>query len=193
MKKRLALGPRVAVDQHRLRAALARLSAIDAVLAAVAKARVIGPRPVDLRRLAVVLLEARAHLALKLLLQGQRRREQRVGIGVFGLQERANVARQLRSDRAGPRASCQRGSRHSRRPRRSRGRRAALAGPRRGAAPGLRLVRLFRRSVAIPRQSWSARSPKGSPRGSAKKAAGTSDGEAHKAAAPASRSSPAPP
>jgi hypothetical protein len=55
MKKTLSFGPRVAVDQHRLRAAPARPSAIDAVLAAMAKARVIGPRPIHLRRLAVVL------------------------------------------------------------------------------------------------------------------------------------------
>ena len=85
MKKRPSLGPRVAVDQHRLRPAPARPSAIDAVLAAMAKARVIGPRPIHLRRLAVVLFEPRAHFAPKLFLQGRRRREHRVGIGVFGL------------------------------------------------------------------------------------------------------------
>ena len=63
MKKRFPLGARVAVDEHRLRAAPAGPAAIDAALAAATKARIIGPRPVDLRRLAVVLLEARAHLA----------------------------------------------------------------------------------------------------------------------------------
>src|SRR5271157_3683332 len=63
LKKRLSLGPRVTVDQHRLRPVPARPSAIDAVLAAMAKARVIGPRPIHLRRLAVVLLEPRAHFA----------------------------------------------------------------------------------------------------------------------------------
>ncbi len=43
------------------------------------------------------------------------------------------------SGRAGPRASCQPGSKHSRLPKQGHGRRAGLAGPRRGAAPGLRL------------------------------------------------------
>src|SRR5580698_133866 len=77
MKKRLSLGAGVAVNQHRLRAALAGLPAIDAALAAGTKARVIGPRPVDLRRLAVILLEASAHCALDLLLQSKRRRQSR--------------------------------------------------------------------------------------------------------------------
>src|SRR5580698_4731161 len=94
MKKSLSFGTRIAVDQHRLRAALAGLPAIDAALAAGTKARVIGPRPVDLRRLAVILLEASAHFALELLLQSKRRRQSRVGIGVLGLQQRPDVGRQ---------------------------------------------------------------------------------------------------
>ncbi len=94
MKKRLSPGARIAVDQHRLPAAFAGLAAIDAVLAAGAIARVIGPGPVDLRRLAVVLLEALAHFALELFLQTERRRQNRVGVGVLGLQQRADVGRQ---------------------------------------------------------------------------------------------------
>ena len=94
MKERLALGARVAVDEHRLRAAPAGLTAIDAALAAATKARIICPRPVDLRRLAVVLLEARAHLALEFFLQAERRRQNGVGIGVLGLEQRADVGRQ---------------------------------------------------------------------------------------------------
>ena len=94
MKERLALGPRVAVDQHHLLAAVARSSAIDPMLAAVTVARIIGPGPVDLRRLAVVLLEARPHFAHELFLQLGRRREQRVGIGVLRLEQRADVGRQ---------------------------------------------------------------------------------------------------
>src|ERR1700722_12120486 len=64
MKKRLSLGARVAVNQHRLRAARAGLAAVDAALAAGTKPRIIRPWPVDLRRLAVILFEARAHFAL---------------------------------------------------------------------------------------------------------------------------------
>ena len=68
-KNAFPLGARVAVDQHRLGAALAGLAAIDAPLAAGTKARVVGPWPVDLRRLAFILLEAGAHFAPKLFLQ----------------------------------------------------------------------------------------------------------------------------
>ena len=95
MKKRLSLGARIAVDQHRLGAAFARLAAINAALAAGTKARVIGPWPIDLRRLAVILFEARAHFALELFLQAERRRQHRVGIGVLSLQQRADVGGQL--------------------------------------------------------------------------------------------------
>src|SRR5271167_2604645 len=91
MKKCSSLGPRIAVDQHRLGTAFARLAAIDAALAAGTKARVIGPWPIDLRRLAVILFEACAHFALELFLQAERRRQHRVSIGVLSLQESADV------------------------------------------------------------------------------------------------------
>src|ERR1700684_3753399 len=91
MKKRLSLGACIAVDQHRLHAAFAGLAAIDAALAAGTKARVIGPWPVDLRRLAVILFEARAHFALELFLQAERPRQHCVGIGVLSLEERPDV------------------------------------------------------------------------------------------------------
>src|ERR1700689_1306845 len=58
MKESLSLRARVAVDQHCLCAAVAGLAAIDAALAAGTKARIVGPWPVDLRRLAFILLEA---------------------------------------------------------------------------------------------------------------------------------------
>ena len=74
-EERLALRARVAVDENRLLAARAECSAIDPMLPALAEARVIGKRPVDLRRLAVVLLETGAHLALEFALQRGRRRE----------------------------------------------------------------------------------------------------------------------
>src|SRR6202166_1482681 len=95
VKESISFGARVAVDQHRLLAALAGPAAIDAALAAGTKTRVIGPWPVDLRRLAVILFEARAHFALKLFPQAKRRRQHRVRIGVLGLQQRADVGRQL--------------------------------------------------------------------------------------------------
>src|ERR1700722_13927441 len=94
MKKRLSLGARIAVDQNRLLTAFARLAAINATLAAGTKARVIGPRPIRLRRLAVILFEARPHFALELFLQAKRRRQHRVGIGVLSLEERPDVGRQ---------------------------------------------------------------------------------------------------
>src|SRR5580658_6339900 len=94
MKKGLSPGACIAVDQHSLRAAFTRLAAIDAALAAGTKARVIRPRPVDLRRLAIILSEARAHFALELFLQAERRRHDRIGIGILGLQQRADVRRQ---------------------------------------------------------------------------------------------------
>src|SRR5882762_4401004 len=94
MKKRFSLGARIAVDQHRLGAAFARLAASDAALAAGTKAGVIGPRPIDLRRLAVILFETRAHFALELFLQAERRRQHRVGVGVLSLEERPDVGGQ---------------------------------------------------------------------------------------------------
>ncbi len=95
MKKRLPVGARIAVDQHRLGAALARLAAINAALAAGTKAGVIGPWPIDLRRLAVILFEARAHFALEFFLQAERRRQHRVGIGVLSIEQRSDVGGQL--------------------------------------------------------------------------------------------------
>src|SRR5947209_19260388 len=94
MKKRLSIGPRIAVEQHRLNAPCARLPAKDATLAAGTKAGVIGPGTVDLRRLAVILFEARAHFAPKLFLQAERRRQYRVGVSVLRLEESPDVARQ---------------------------------------------------------------------------------------------------
>ena len=193
MKERLSFGPRVAIDQHGLRAALAGLAAIDAPLAAGTKARVIGPRPVDLRRLAVVFLEARAHFAPKLFLQPGGRRQNRVGIGVFGLEQRADVGGQparIAQDLApvvGPDPGVIVGpgktvggelprSRLGARWRRDRGLGAGFAGrPGSGAGHGASARR-------------DGRAPE-----SAQKAAGTSDGEAHNTAAPAARSSSAPP
>ena len=93
-KERLAFGARVAVDQHRLRPAFARPAAVDAVLPALAIARIIGPGPVDLRRLAVVFLEPPPRLVDKLPLQIGGRREQRVGVGVLRLEQRADFGRQ---------------------------------------------------------------------------------------------------
>src|SRR5260370_34771837 len=91
MEERLSLGACIAVDQHRLGAALARLAAVDAALAAGAKPRVIRPRPIDLRRLAVILFETRAHFALELFLQIERRRQDHVGVGVLSLEERPDI------------------------------------------------------------------------------------------------------
>src|SRR3984957_6073161 len=95
MKKRLSLGACIAVDQHRLGAAFARLAASDAALAAGTKAGGIGPRPTALRRFAVILFEGRAHFALELFLQAERRRQHRVGVGVLSLQESPDVGWQL--------------------------------------------------------------------------------------------------
>ena len=148
MKKRLSLRARVAVDQHRLCAAFARLAAIDAALTAGTKARVIGPRPVDLRRLAVILLEARAHLALELFLQAERRRQNRVGVGVLGLEQRADVGRQPAQGRAAPRASCRPASSRSHPPRKGHVRRASPAGLRLAAARETRLASPVRAPIA---------------------------------------------
>ena len=188
MKKRLSLGARIAVDQHRLRAAFARLAAIDAALAAGTKARVIGPRPIDLRRLAVILFEARAHFALELFLQAKRRRQHRVGIGVLGLQERADVGRQPTwvaqhfAPIVGPHPGV------VVHPRKAMG--GERCGPDLGSGRrrdrGLR-ARSARRSLA----GHGARAP--AARGSARKAAGTCDGDSQRAAAPAARSSSARP
>ena len=162
MKKRLSLGARVAIDQYRLLAAFARLAAINAALAAGTKARVIGPWPIDLRRLAVVLFEARAHFALELFLQAKRWRQHRVGVGVLGLHRR-RMSAGSRLDRATPRANCRPASRNSRPPTKDRGRRALRAAPRLGVALGSRLARPLRAPIAC----WSWRSP---PRGTWKHA-----------------------
>ncbi len=190
MKKGLSLRPRVTVDQHCLRAALARFAAIDATLAAAAKTRIIGPRSIDLRRLAVVLLEARAHLALEVLLQAARRRQNGVGIGVLGLEQRADVGGQptriaqhlapvvgpypgviVGPGQAMGRANC--GPDLGARGRGDRGPRACSA-DRLGSGAG---------------HAVCARAT----RASARKVAGTWDGDLHKVAAPAARSSSAPP
>ena len=190
MKKSLSFGARIAVDQHRLRAALAGLAAIDAALAAGTKARVIGPRPVDLRRLAVILLEASAHFPLELFLQSERRRQSRVGIGVLGLQQRADVGRQpariaqhlapiVRPDPGiivGPGNAV---AGQKRRP---------DLGARGRDDRGLR-ARLARRLGSDAGHGGRVLSA----RGSAQKAAGTCEGASHRAAAPAARSSSAPP
>ena len=82
--------------EDRLLAAGARLAAEDAVLAAMAEARVIGVGAVALRNLAVVLLQPRPHLAHELALQGAGRRQHSVGIGVLRFEQRADVGWQRR-------------------------------------------------------------------------------------------------
>ncbi len=94
-KERLVLGARVAVDQNRLLPALPGSAAVNSVLAAGAKARIIGPGPVDLRGFAVVLFDPRPHLADEFLLQLGGRREQRIGVSVLRLEQRADVRRQV--------------------------------------------------------------------------------------------------
>src|ERR1700722_10308886 len=188
MKKRLSLGAGVAVDQHRLRAALARLAAIDSALAAGTKARVIGPRPVDLRRLAVILFEARAHFALELFLQAKRRRQHRVGVDVLGLKQHADVGWELA---------------------RIAGHFAPIVGPPPAVIicpgkamggmldrPDLGLGRRRDRSLRAhsARQSLAGHDARAlAACDKALKAAGTSDGDLQRTAAPAARSSSAPP
>ena len=193
MEERLSFGARVAVDQHGLRAALAVLAAIDAPLAAGTKARIVGPWSVDLRRLAFILLEAGAHFPPELLLQPGRRGQDCVGIGVFGLEQRADVRGQparIAQDlapvvRPDPGVVVGPGKAVGGEPRRPRLR-----------ARRLRNRSLRARSAGRPgpaaRHGASARRDGRAPE-SAQKAAGTSDGEAHNAAAPAARSSSAPP
>src|SRR5580698_4022304 len=188
MKKRLSLGARVAVDQHHLPAAFARLAAKDAALAARTKARVIGPGTVDLRRLAIILFEARAHFSLEFFLQAEGRRHDRVGVGVLRLQESADVWRQSTGVaqhlapvvRAYPAVLIRPGDAVRRvhdRPYLSPGRRGDR---------GLR-ARPARHSLA----RHGARTP--AARESARKAGGTSAGDSQRYAAPAARSSSAPP
>ena len=141
VEERPAGGARVAVDQHRLLAALARTPAIDPMLTAMAKARVIICKARPARRFAVVLLETGAHLANELALQGAGRGEHCVGIGVFGLQKIADLAGQRGWDRSALHASFPRGSRHSRRARSRLGRRLRAAGSR----PGRPVARLRHR------------------------------------------------
>ena len=66
LKERFTLGAFIAVDENHFVAAAARTAAADAVLAAGAETRVIGPGPIGGRRVAVILLHPRAHLALEL-------------------------------------------------------------------------------------------------------------------------------
>src|ERR1700722_1024603 len=188
MKESLSLGAAVAVDQHSLRAALAGLATIYAALAAGTKARVIGPWPVDLRRLAVILLEAGAHFALELFLQAERRRHDRVGIGALGLEQRPDIGWQATrvaqhfAPIVGPHPGiivhpqnpvC--GERH---------------GP--GLGSGRRGDRGLRASSAL--QSLAGHDAGARPaRGSAWKAAGTCEGASQRATAPAARSSSPPP
>src|ERR1700722_4336395 len=188
MKKPLPLGPRIAVDQHRLFAAFAGLAAMDAALAAGTKARVIRPRPVDLRGLAVILFETRAHFALELFLQAKRRRQHRVRVGVLSLQKGPDVGRQ---------------------PARIAQHFAPIVGPHPGIVvyprktvgeqrygPDLGSGRRRDRGL---RDLSARRSLAGhdarvlSERGSARNAAGTRKGASQRAHAPAARSSSAPP
>ena len=94
VEERFRVGALVAVEQHRFLAARARPAAEDALLAAVAEARIIGPGAVRLGNLAVVLLQPRAHLAHELALKRAGRPENLVGVGVLRLEQRANVGRQ---------------------------------------------------------------------------------------------------
>ena len=87
----LAGGERVAVDEDRLLAAVARPAAEDAVLAARAEPRIIGPGTVGLRRLAVVLLDPRPHFGDQGFLQVRGRGERRVGVGVLLFEQRPDV------------------------------------------------------------------------------------------------------
>ena len=188
MKERLRVGACIAVDQHCLRAAFARLAAINAALAARTKAGVIGPWPIDLRGLAVILFEARAHFALELFLQAKRRRQHGVRIGVLGLQQRADVGRQPAwiaqhlAPIVGPHPSV------VVHPRKAVSR--ERCGPRLGSGRrrdrGLRAVS---RLQSLAGHDAGARAA----RGSALKAAGTCEGASQSAAAPAARSSSAPP
>src|SRR5450432_2752656 len=91
LEKRLARGARVAVKQDRLLAAAARLAAENLVLAAWAKARVIGEGAVGLRHFAVVFLQPRAHLSRELALQRRERSKHAFGIGILRLEKVANV------------------------------------------------------------------------------------------------------
>ncbi len=175
----LARGARVAVDQHRLVPSLTRPAAVDSVLAAETIARIIGVWSVDLGRLTVVLLEPRPHLANELLLKFCCRREQGVGIGVFSLEQRADIGRQ---------------------PARVAQRLAPFLGPNPGVIvrPGQTMGRSRRPADVGARRSgqWiivHAFSHRAAVRGKRLKAAGTSKGEAQSAAAPAARSSASPP
>ncbi len=192
LEVRLSPSARVAIDQHRLLAARARPPAIDAMLPAAAKSRIVGPGTVDLRRLAVVLLEPRAHLADQLRLQRQRRSEQRVGVSVFRLQQRADVFRQqarIAQDLApvrGPYPGIVVG------PGEAVGaqlRRARLGARRRRRGRGWsRIGKGLRRGISHKASCWGD-----SPKRSVARTPGTSNGAAHNAAAPASRSSFSPP
>src|SRR3984957_15309261 len=188
MKKRLSLGPCISVDQHRLGAAFARLPAINATLAARTKAGVIGPWPIHLRRLAVILFEARAHFALKLFLQAERRRHNRVGIGVLSLEASTDVGAQLAwiaqhvTPIVGPHPGI---VVHPRK---------AVCGERCGPdlGSGRRRDRGLRARSALQSLAGHDAGARAA-RGSALNAAGTCEGASQRAAAPAARSSSAPP
>ena len=101
----LAGGERVAVDEDRLLAAVARPAAEDAVLAARAEPRIIGPGAVGLRRLAVVLLDPRPHFGDQGFLQVRGRGERRVGVGVLAFRAAPGCRGRAQPGRAAPPAS----------------------------------------------------------------------------------------
>src|ERR1700722_4229420 len=188
MKKRLSLGARIAVYQHRLGTALARLAAMNAALPARTKAGEIGPWPIHLRRLAVILFEAGAHFALKLFLQTERRRQHRVGVGVLSLEQRSDVGGQLAriaqhvAPIVGPHPGIVVHPRKAMRRER--------CGPHLGS--GRRQDRGLRPRSLLPSLA-SHDAGAGATRGSALNATGTCEGSSQRAAAPAARSSSAPP
>ena len=93
----LAGGQGVAVEQDLLLSAVARPAADEPMLAAFAKARIVAPRPIRRRRLAVVLLQPGAHFGFQFALQVERRRHYRLGIGVLRFEPRAYVGGQSAS------------------------------------------------------------------------------------------------
>ena len=94
-EERVALGQRVEVEGDGLRRVGRALAAVDRVLLAGLRARVVEPAAEGVRHALVVFLDAGQHLAVERLLEGGARLGQRLGVGVLGFEIRDDVGRVL--------------------------------------------------------------------------------------------------
>ena len=87
----VALGERIAVEEHGFGAAFSRRPAVERMFRAFMKAFVIGVRPIRLGNFAVILLDAAAHFGHQRPSQILERRHDAIAVSVFRLDQLGDV------------------------------------------------------------------------------------------------------